>query len=312
LALPLAKSLQRHHTLTQIFSGLFSNVLSQGRVAESVPWVGEMLDTAEAAGNPDLLIIGHMSACDCHFCLGELEEAMEHADRVLDLYDNEKHRHLADLLNHDPKTRAGIYGSVCIWMMGYPDRARRLNNETDAHARRRGHPFDLGYALTMGMHVDRRFELEELRNRAEECERLGRENSLPVMWTMLAPMSYGQALILGGRPTEGIARLQAAIAVWGASHGKLLMPILNARLAEGMVLIGDFDSALSLIEAQITQIERPGWEERLHYAEIMRLKGWIGIAPPSWTVDRLGGLRGHGKFLGGLLLIVDGRLVSNR
>jgi hypothetical protein len=37
-----------------------------------------------------------------------------------------------------------------------------------------------------------------------------------------------------------------------------------------------------------------------------------GIAPPSWTVDRLGGLRGHGKFLGGLLLIVDGRLVSNR
>jgi hypothetical protein len=37
-----------------------------------------------------------------------------------------------------------------------------------------------------------------------------------------------------------------------------------------------------------------------------------GIAPPSWTVDRLGGLRGHGKFLGRLLLIVDGRLVSNR
>jgi hypothetical protein len=41
-------------------------------------------------------------------------------------------------------------------------------------------------------------------------------------------------------------------------------------------------------------------------------EGQAGIAPPSWTVDRLGGLRGHGKFLGRLLLIVDGRLVSNR
>jgi predicted ATPase len=25
----------------------------------------------------------------------------------------------------------------------------------------------------------------------------------------------------------------------------------------------------------ITQIERPGWEERLHYAEVLRLKGWL-------------------------------------
>jgi class 3 adenylate cyclase/tetratricopeptide (TPR) repeat protein len=292
-ALPLAKSLERHDALTQIFSGLFSNVLSQGRVAESVPWAEEMLDLAEAAGNPDLLIIAHMTACDCHFCLGELDKALEHADRVLDLYDNEKHRHLADLLNHDPKTRAGIYGSVCIWMLGYPDRARRLTNKTDAHARRRGHPFDLGYALTMGMHVDHRFELEELLKRAEECERLGRENSLPVMWQMLAPMSYGQALIQGGKPAEGIAPLKAAIAVWEASGGKLYMPILNARLAEGLALTGASDSALNLIDEQIAQIERPGWEERLYYAEILRLKGWM--------LSREGDLEGAERnFLGSL------------
>ena len=221
-ALPLAKSLERHHTLTQIFSGLFSSVLSQGRVAESVPWMEEMLDTAEATGDPDLLIIGHMTACDCHFCLGQLEKAMEHADRVMDLYDNEKHRHLADLLNHDPKTRAGIYGSICIWMLGYPDRARRLSNETDAHARQRGHPFDLGYALTMGVHVDHRFELEELRKRAEECERLGRENSLPVMWQMLAPMSYGQALIQEGRPAKGMAPAQSRYRCLGSKRRQAL------------------------------------------------------------------------------------------
>ena len=73
---------------------------------------------------------------------------LEHADKVLDLYDDEKHRHLADILNHDPKTLAGIYGSISTWMLGYPDRALRLNDEKDAHARRRGHPFDLGFALT--------------------------------------------------------------------------------------------------------------------------------------------------------------------
>jgi hypothetical protein len=42
-----------------------------------------------------------------------------------------------------------------------------------------------------------------------------------------------------------------------------------------MAQIGDVNYALHLIDEVIAQIERPGWEERLHYAEILRLKGWM-------------------------------------
>ena len=42
-----------------------------------------------------------------------------------------------------------------------------------------------------------------------------------------------------------------------------------------MALTGDLDNALHLIDEVIAQIERPGWEERLCYAEILRLKGWM-------------------------------------
>src|SRR5689334_15665369 len=41
-ALALAKSLERHDALTLIFSGLFRNVLSQGRAAEALPWAQEL------------------------------------------------------------------------------------------------------------------------------------------------------------------------------------------------------------------------------------------------------------------------------
>jgi hypothetical protein len=34
-------------------------------------------------------------------------------------------------------------------------------------------------------------------------------------------------------------------------------------LAEGKALTGDLDNALNLINKQIAQIERPGWEERM-------------------------------------------------
>jgi hypothetical protein len=188
-ALALAKSLERHDALMPIFWGLTCNVETQGRVRESLPWVEEMLAIAKATGDADLLITGHGLACSCYCFAGELSRAVEHADKVLDLYDAETHHHLADVLYRDPKTSAGIFGT---WILGYPDRALRLNDEKDAHARRRGHPFDLGFALTMGAHeFDHRCKHEDLRKRAEEIERLGRENSLPVLWAMMALFSYG-------------------------------------------------------------------------------------------------------------------------
>jgi predicted ATPase len=88
-------------------------------------------------------------------------------------------------------------------------------------------------------------------------------------------MSYGLALIREGKPAEAIAPLRAGIAFWEASGGRNRNPSLYTLLAEGMALIGDLDDALHLIDEQIVQIERPGWEERLAYAEILRLKGWM-------------------------------------
>jgi hypothetical protein len=169
--------------------------------------------------------LGHANACGCYFYAGEFTTAVEHANKVLDLYDDEKHHHLADILNQDPKTQAGGFGSISNWMMGYPDRAAQLNEEKDAHARRRGHPFDLGFALSIGAHeFDHRFKPEDLRRRAEECERLGHENSLPVLWAMLAPISYGLALIREGKSAEGIGPLKAGLTLWDAAGGKARGP----------------------------------------------------------------------------------------
>jgi hypothetical protein len=252
------------------------HILTQGRIAEALPWAEEMLDIAKATGDADLLITGHALACSCYCFAGEFTTVLEHADRVLDLYDARKQRHHADILFHDPKTGAGVFGSMATWILGYPDRALRLNVENDAHARQRGHPFDLGFALTVGAHdYDHRFGHAELRRRAEECERLGRENSLPVLWAMFAPIAYGEALIREGKVAEGIAPLKVGIAFWEATGGKARIPTWKGSLAEAMALTGDIDNALDLIDEIIAQIERPRWEERFHYAEILRLKGWM-------------------------------------
>ena len=275
-ALALAKSLERNDALLPILWGLFINVMTQGRIAESLPWAEEMLGIAKATGDSDLLITGHMVAYIHYLYLGRLIKAQEHGDKVLALFDGEKHGHLVNILNHDPKTVVVGGSSLSAWMLGYPDRAVPLLDEAIAHARRHGHPFDLGWVLTIGGEMfGFRYEPEELCRCAEEAEKLGREHSLPVLWALLAPLSYGMALILEGKPAEGIGRLKAGLTVWDGAGGKSRNPYLKSVLAEAMALTRDLDNALRLIDEQIAQVERPGWEERMHYAEILRLKGWM-------------------------------------
>jgi tetratricopeptide (TPR) repeat protein len=275
-ALGLAKSRSRHEALVPIYYGLYVNVLVQGRVAESLAWVNEMLASAEATGDPDLLIVGHRTACTTYFALGDFNQSREHGNRVVALYSEEKHRHLADMINTDPKTAVGIYVSLGTWMLGYPDQAVRACDAKDEHARRRGHPFDLAYALTIGAQVwDLRCEPEQLLVRVEETERLGRPHSLPFISEVVAQVYKGVAWLRAGCLTQGIPHLRGAMEKWNSNGAVIFMPNFRATLAEGIALSGDLDGGLRLIEDSLTQIARPGWEERSHLAEVLRLKGWM-------------------------------------
>jgi hypothetical protein len=60
-----------------------------------------------AKDDAGLLITGHTLACACYCWAGEFTQVLEHADKVQDLYDAEKHSDLVKVLNHDPKTMAG-------------------------------------------------------------------------------------------------------------------------------------------------------------------------------------------------------------
>ena len=63
--------------------------------------------------------------------------------------------------------------------------------------------------------------------------------------------------------------------IYHAYGGGVWTPYLRAVLAEGHALSGDVEAGLSLIEESLAQIARPGWAERCHLAEVLRLKGWM-------------------------------------
>jgi predicted ATPase len=72
-----------------------------------------------------------------------------------------------------------------------------------------------------------------------------------------------------------VASLRVGLTRSEASGHRINFPYWKAALAEGVGRLGDVDGALDLIQESIAQVERPGWEERSSYAEILRIKGWL-------------------------------------
>jgi predicted ATPase len=275
-ALGLANALGRSDALLPILWGLWVNVMTRGRIAESLRWVAQMLDAAETHQDRDLRIVGHTAAVDTYGWLGELNKSREHADQVLALYNEERHRHLTWALNHDPKTLTMIFDSMATWALGYPEQAVAIMDAGLAHARLVGHPFDLGFALTTGARVlDYLAEPDEKLKRCAEAEKLGAEQSLSMVTLVGSAFAGGIALIQKHQFAGGIAALGAGIAFWENTGGKVQSPYSRSMLAEGTAQFGDLDGALALIDEVIAQIERPGWEEREYYAEALRIRGWL-------------------------------------
>ena len=208
-ALALAHSLGRREVFLPIYYGLASNVLTQGRIADALTWGNAMVAAADASGDADLGLVAHRVACMIHFWRGDVIQACRHSDIVLARYNAEQHYHLADMMHSDPKSVVGSYRALSTWMLGYPEQAVEINEVSTAHARRRGHPFDLGSALTLGgLLWEHRGESAPMLARAAEAEQVGRAYSLPFI-SELAQIYKGLAWLRAGRGKSPASRVSA-------------------------------------------------------------------------------------------------------
>lgn len=136
----------------------------------------------------NLQIFGHRAAMESQFWLGNPLEAREQGKRVLALDEPRRAGRWMQLTGQDLRSTVGSYSSHWTWMLGYPDQAVRLSDETDARARRLGHAFNLAFTLVLGADTfDYRREPERLVERAREADRLAREQSIPIIYQVSVP-----------------------------------------------------------------------------------------------------------------------------
>ncbi|MGA9850869.1 MAG: adenylate/guanylate cyclase domain-containing protein [Roseiarcus sp.] len=259
-----------------ILSSLAVHYMSAGALKESLRRADELLKAAKESGDDSMEIVGHRSAVATLYWSGDFLAARRAGDRVHELYDAERHWRLALLTNSDPFTGEGIYRSQFLWILGYPDQARAANEATEANARRRDHPFDLAFALTLGAQLHGYLhEYDALFRRSQEAERIGKEHGITLLGEIMAEITRGIAWLGAGHTEDGAQQLGEAIELLRQTGHRIWIWYLRALQAEGLAKIGDLDQATALIEESVARIEEG--EERAHHAEVLRLHGWLQI-----------------------------------
>jgi tetratricopeptide (TPR) repeat protein len=274
--LGLAESLGNRRSLLLAMWWAWTSTITQGRIADSRRWVDRLLAEAEDTGDADMQIFGQATAMVQCFLNGRLSESRAHADRALALYDPGRAEKWIQMTGHDLRTFVEVYTCQLIWIMGYPEQARKMSDESARHARGNGHAFNLVWALTFSAYVFAyRREPDLFMDRVGEADRVAEEQGLAFIHEVSVPQAKGIAELQNGRPAEAIALLRQGIERWTRTGGNVRIPLLKSALAVAVGLEGDTRSALELVDECIAQIERPEGQERLWLAEVLRSKGWI-------------------------------------
>jgi TOMM system kinase/cyclase fusion protein len=253
---------------------VYHRVKADYRIARDL---GEQLVTlAQTAQDPALLVEAHGALGDTLSFLGDLVPACEHLEQAIALYDSDRYGSHAFIYGQDPGVHSLSYATLTLWLLGYPDQARKRSLEALALAQKLSHPFSVAFALIHVVHVHRfSREVKATEQRAKELSVLSTEHGFPI------PLAFGTAhqgwvLTEQGMAKEGISQIRRAIDAWSATGATLFFkPFLHAMLAEAHGKEGSPEEGLGIVAEALDIVDTIG--ERFWEAELYRLKGELTL-----------------------------------
>ena len=236
----------------------------------------QLVSLAQSTQDSSLLTEAHAALGNTSSFLGELVLARGHLEQAIALYDPQQQRSHAFVYGQDPGVHSLSYATLVLWLLGYPDQARKRSLEAFALAQRLSHPYSLAFALIHVLYVHRfSWELKATEERANELLALSTEHGFPITLAVGAA-HQGWALSEQGLGEEGIIRILQGIDTWRATGSTLFFqPFLLAMLAEAYGKAGFPEHGLTMLAEALAIVNKTG--ERFWEAELYRLKGELTL-----------------------------------
>src|SRR5262249_50053809 len=170
--------------------------------------IGEqMLRLAERAQDTGQLLEAHNAFGGALFWMGDFSLAQEHFERIIDLYDPQKHRTHISLYGNDPGVVGYSYSAWTLWYLGHVDRSLRHIEKCMALATELGLPFSMASACAYAavLHYFRR-EPRQAREHAEQTIAIALQHGFP-FWLSMGRSLRGWALCEQGDCSQAIVEV---------------------------------------------------------------------------------------------------------
>jgi predicted ATPase len=263
--------------LVPVLHGLWTYHIVRAQHTDALALGEQVLKLGADTNDDGLLLQGNMEVGWSHFFLGELEQAREHLERVLALYDHERHSSHAFTYGDNPATSARSNLAQVLWLLGHVDQSLRYSEENLAILRSLiNHPYSVAFGLDLAAIVRQyRSDAPATRALVDEALALSEAHGLAFIGAM-ASMLKGWALAQEGDLAEGIAQMRHGLAAQLATGAELARPYWLCLITEACLESGAALEGLALLddaEAAVQQTSERYWE-----AEIHRLRGQLLLA----------------------------------
>jgi predicted ATPase len=258
---------------------LWNFLASRAQHREALELSATIMELAEATGRDDLVLQANVCVGTSNAFLGNLDVAVEHFERALDMYDETAHANLRFDYGTDPAVLALSYLMVLHVYLGDEARSQELSEQCEAFSRSIKHPFSEMFGLCfVGQHRTFTGQLDDaerlLREADELCAREAIPGILPLTNTAILQAARGEAAAAEAcQMATDITRLVGLL---------VNVPYIEAVQADALSARGDHAEAEAQIAASFETMNETG--ERWAEAEIRRLHGQIlerGGAPAT-------------------------------
>ena len=254
-----------------VLFGLWIYHITKPELQEARRTAERMLEIARSANDRTLLLLAHATLGVALQHQGALTLAHKHLEEGLRYHDPAEHRRYLELYRMEPGINLLDETVRTLWMLGYPDQARRRSEETLALARAIPSPPSLALVLVhaafLHQHLRQPDKAHEI---AEECLSVCHEHGVAQerVWVMPA---NGWALAELGQVEKGTAQIRAALDAQLTTGGEIARPQFLAFLAEIHWHVGQAEEGLRAVEDGLAMSKRTG--NSYYDAELWRLKG---------------------------------------
>jgi predicted ATPase len=267
----------------RVLWGQFTGHFAGGRQDAALAVARDLLALSQSLGDAAGQQMGQASIGACLSHMGDLGEASASFERALAA---------GQAREHERSFRYGLSGRVVamsyqsfnLLLLGFPDRARRLAEQSVEEAQASSHPPSLCLAHSIAGRVCYlRGDDAGLAAHATMVVRLADEQGL-ALWQALGSIYSGWSRGESGAAPEAIDMMRAGIANYRSVGAGLCLPLYDLSLARVEARVGHYQEALRLLDQAEAAIEAGG--ERFILAEVYRLVGETALEAPQPDVAK--------------------------